>query len=76
MENTYKMFVKSAFFFTVGVILASLFAWTLVTGILAHIGGDSTLAFSLYFVAWLSGIAALSLYWQAKNLFHYAKISE
>ncbi len=68
------MFVKSAFFFMIGVILASLFVWTMVQGFLVHPTNEST-AFVYYFIGWLSGVAAFVLYFQARGLFHYAKIS-
>ena len=71
-----EMFIKAAFFFITGVILASLFVWSMMQGVLAHFSGGDSVAFSYYFVAWLSGIAGLSLYWQAKKLFHFAKISK
>lgn len=76
MESFYKLFAKAAFFFIVGVVLASLFVWCLLEGALVHTSGNSSLAISYYFVAWLSGVAALTLYLQAKTLFHYAKITE
>jgi len=70
-----EMFVKAVFFFVTGVTLASLFMWSMMHGITLHFEGLDSTAFSYYFVGWISGIAALSLYWQAKNLFHFAKIS-
>jgi len=70
-----EMFVKAVFFFTMGVILASLFMWSMMQGITTHFNGNDTGAFQFYFVGWMSGVAALSLYWQSKNLFHFAKIS-
>ncbi|MCR4334981.1 MAG: hypothetical protein NUV57_00400 [archaeon] len=76
MEKQVKsMFIQAIFFFIIGVILASLFMWSMMQGITTHIFGETALAFSYYFIGWVSGIAALSLYWQAKNLFHFAKIS-
>lgn len=78
-----EMFLKAAFFFMVGVILASLFVWSMVQGLLAHLsqqansfGNQDSTAFAYYFISWISGVAALALYWQAKNLFHYAEISK
>lgn len=78
------MFLESLFFFVAGVILASFFIWSMVQGVLLHTtpagpGADpskDTIAFGYYFVGWVSGVAALALYWQAKNLFHYAEISK
>ncbi|MFH1391237.1 MAG: hypothetical protein ABIH20_02905 [Candidatus Diapherotrites archaeon] len=70
-----SMFIQAIFFFIIGVILASLFMWSMMQGITSHFNGESSLAFSYYFVGWVSGVAAFSLYWQAKNLFHFAKIS-
>ncbi|HZX34151.1 MAG TPA: hypothetical protein VFF09_02105 [archaeon] len=76
MENQVKeIFLKALFFFALGVVLASLFMWSMMQGVVAHLGGDSSQAFSYYFIGWISGIGALSLYWQAKYLFHFAKIS-
>ncbi len=71
-----EMFVKSVFFFVTGVVLASLFVWSMMQGVLLHFDGRDSIAFSYYFVAWMSGIASISLYWQAKKLFHFAKISK
>ncbi len=76
MQPFYKLFAKAAFFFAVGVVLASLFIWCLLQGGLSHLKGDGTLAFTYYFIGWLSGIAAFALYLQAKTLFYYAKISK
>ena len=70
-----EMFIRAVIFFTFGVILASLFVWCMMQGIISHFAGNSV-AFSYYFVGWISGIAALSLYWQAKILFHFATISK
>lgn len=70
-----EMFTKAVFFFIIGVILASLFIWSMIQGIIAHFATNDSLAFTYYFVGWISGIAALGLYWQSKNLFHFAKIS-
>ena len=78
------MLSESVFFFIVGVILASLFVWSMMQGILIHITRPDfaiitdrdTTAFAYYFVGWVSGVGALALYWQAKNLFHFARISQ
>ena len=78
------VFTKAGFFFVVGVILASLFAWSMMQGILVHVTRPDltivtdrdTTAFAYYFIGWISGVAALALYWQAKNLYHYAEISK
>ena len=76
MEKQVKeIFFKATFFFVSGVILASLFMWSMMQGVVAHLSGDSSLAFSYYFIGWISGVGAISLYWQAKYLFHFAKIS-
>jgi hypothetical protein len=69
------MFVKASFFFMVGVVLASLFVWSLLQGAINHLDNGSGIAFGYYFVSWLSGVSALVLYIQARGLFHYAKIS-
>lgn len=79
-----EIFARSIFFFVVGVVLASLFLWSMMQGILIHATRPSltiptdrdVLALSYYFVGWISGVAALALYWQAKNLYHYAEISK
>ena len=67
------------FFFVLGVAFATLFVWSMVQGILIHmtmtVGGDE-LAFMYYFAAWLAGIGGLVLGIQAKQLIHYASISE
>ncbi|MFH1224727.1 MAG: hypothetical protein V1676_02895 [Candidatus Diapherotrites archaeon] len=75
MQAFYQLFAKASFFFALGVVLASLFIWCLLQGGLAQFSGDSTLAFTYYFIGCLSGIAAFALYLQAKTLFYYAKIS-
>ena len=64
-----EMFTKAVIFFVFGVVLASLFVWSMMQGIIAHFANENSLAFSYYFVGW-------SLYWQAKSLFHYASISK
>jgi len=75
MQKVTLMFAKGAFFFMVGVVLATLFVWSMVQGVLSHIGnGNYTLMY--YFAAWLAGVGALTLYIQAKQLIHYASISE
>ncbi|HLC93205.1 MAG TPA: hypothetical protein VJH23_05875 [archaeon] len=71
-----EMMGKSIFFFVVGVILASLFAWSMMQGISLHLTGNSSIAFGFYFVGWISGVGALALYWQARSLFHFARISQ
>ena len=69
------MFLKGGFFFIVGVVFATLFVWSLVEGVLSHMaGGEQPLLY--YFAAWLAGVGALTLYFQAKQLIHYASISE
>ena len=71
------MFVKGAFFFIVGVAFATLFVWSMVQGILNHIEvGGNEITFLYYFAAWLAGIGGLVLGFQAKQLMHYASISE
>ena len=75
MEQVREMFVKSVFFFVVGVALASLFMWSMMQGVTTHLSANDAGAFPYYVVGWISGVAALSLYWQAKSLFHFAKIS-
>jgi len=75
MQKVKFMFVKGIFFFVVGVILATLFVWSMVQGVLSHMnGGEYT--FPYYFASWVAGIGALTLYLQAKQLIHYASISE
>ncbi|HLC80091.1 MAG TPA: hypothetical protein VJG83_06800 [archaeon] len=79
-----EMMAKAIFFFIVGVILASLFIWSMMQGILIHvtrpdfaiITDRDTTAFVYYFVGWICGVASLALYWQARNLFHFARISD
>lgn len=75
-KQVMEMFSKAVFFFVVGVVLASLFAWSMMQGIVFHLQGNSPQAFAYYFVGWISGVGGISLYWQAKSLFHYAKISQ
>ncbi len=76
VENAGIMFVKAAVIFVSGVILASLFVWALMQGVIIHWSGDATQSMLYYFTAWLSGIAAFTLYIQAKMLFHYARLSK
>ncbi|MBS3062698.1 MAG: hypothetical protein J4203_02410 [Candidatus Diapherotrites archaeon] len=76
MNGFWIMFGRAVGFFVLGVTLASLFVWCLVQGVLAHIAGNPNTALIYYFVAWLSGVSGMTLYWQAKNLLHYAKISQ
>ena len=70
-----EMFAKASFFFVVGVILASLFMWSMMQGITAHIAGHDAMALPYYFVGWVSGVGGLALYWQAKYIFHVARVS-
>ncbi len=85
MRNEVRtIFLRSFFFFVVGVVLASMFIWSMMQGILIHvtrpdfaiITDRDTTAFAYYFIGWISGVAALALYWQAKSLYHYAEISK
>ena len=70
-----EMFLKGAFFFIVGVVLATLFIWSMVQGVLSHMAtGQFTLLY--YFVAWLAGIGGLTLYHEARSILHYARISK
>jgi len=75
MQKVSLMFAKGAFFFLVGVVLATLFVWSMVQGVLAHLAGGEYV-FLYYFASWLAGVGALTLYFQAKQLIHYASISE
>ena len=75
MQKVKAMFVKGGFFFVVGVIFATLFIWSLVEGILSHVAGGNT-PLMYYYAAWLAGVGALTLYFQARRLIHYASISE
>ncbi len=78
------MFVRATLFFVFGVILSSLFIWSIMQGVMIHLSHPDNVilsqkdaaAFSYYFVGWISGIGALALYWQAKKLFHLAEISK
>ena len=70
-----KLFVRSMFFFIIGVVLASLFLWTIVQGVMLQLSGESQVAIICYFLAFMAGIAALYNYMQAKTTFHYAKLS-
>lgn len=77
MKKVRFMFVKGAFFFIVGVAFATLFVWSMVQGILNHIEfGGNEITFLYYFAAWLAGIGGLVLGFQARQLMHYASISE
>ncbi|HIH09756.1 MAG TPA: hypothetical protein HA254_03735 [Candidatus Diapherotrites archaeon] len=71
-----EMFVRSVAFFIYGVGLASLFIWCIMQGIMLHLQGNGAGAFPFYFLGWVSGIGGLALYWQAKELFHFAEISK
>jgi hypothetical protein len=75
MDQVKAMFFKGAFFFTIGVVLATLFVWSMVQGVMSHLtGGDYALFY--YFASWLAGIGGLTLYLQAKQILHYATISK
>ena len=77
MERVKTMFLRGSFFFIVGVILATLFVWSMVQGILLHtMDSDSEIILLYYFAAWLAGIGALALYHQSKELIHLASISD
>ncbi len=77
MERVKGTFLKGAFFFIVGVILATLFVWSMVQGVLLHtMDANSEIILLYYFAAWLAGVGALTLYLQAKQLIHYASISD
>ncbi|HIH21747.1 MAG: hypothetical protein J4478_05005 [Candidatus Diapherotrites archaeon] len=73
MAATKKVFLTSAFMFIVGVLLATLFFWSIIEGISLQLQ-NNRLAFVFYFLAFLSGVAAVYNYLQAKSLFHYAKL--
>ena len=77
MRKVRFMFLKGIFYFVLGVSFATLFVWSMVQGILTHmtVGGDE-IAFMYYFAAWLAGIGGLVLGIQARQLIHYASISE
>ncbi len=75
MKTVKFMFIKGSFFFIIGVILATLFVWSMVEGVLSHMRGGEYTQF-YYFASWLAGIGALTLYIQARQLIHYASISE
>lgn len=75
MQKVKLMLAKGTFFFLVGVIFATLFVWSLVQGVLSHIGGGQ-FAFLYYFAAWLAGVGAFTLYIQSQQLIHLASISE
>ena len=75
MESIKEVFLKGVFFFIVGVVLATLFIWGMIQGLLSHIaGGEFTLLY--YFSSWLAGIGALTLYHQARSFLHYVQISK
>ena len=79
MQKVKFMFLKGVFYFILGVAFATLFVWSMVQGILVHTTmttkGDE-IAFLYYFAAWLAGIGGLVLGIQARQLIHYASISE
>ena len=75
MERVSEMFVKGTFFFIVGVVLATLFVWGMVQGVISHFAnGEFTTIY--YFTSWIAGVGALTLYHQAKSILHYAQISK
>jgi len=77
MQKVKFMFLKGVFYFVLGVAFATLFVWSMVQGILVHMTtGGTDAAFVYYFAAWLAGIGGLVLGIQAKQLIHYASISE
>jgi hypothetical protein len=76
IDESTKVFGKSISFFVYGVALGSLFIWCIIQGIKVHLNNMETLAFSYYFLGWVSGVGGLALYWQAKRLFHFAEISK
>ncbi|MFH1240674.1 MAG: hypothetical protein V1672_05710 [Candidatus Diapherotrites archaeon] len=76
MSDTTKIFIKSAFFFSMGVILSTLFVWSLIEGVITHFHREMAVALLYYFAAWLSGIAAIGLYWQSRKDYRYAQLSE
>jgi len=75
MQKVKFMFLKGAFYFVVGVILATLFVWSMVQGVLSHMV-EGPFTFLYYFAGWLAGVGGMVLYIQAKQLIHYASISE
>ncbi len=75
MGKAQVMFVKGAFFFMMGVAFATLFIWSMVQGVLSHFS-DGQYTFLYYFAGWLAGIGGFTLYIQARQLIHYASISE
>lgn len=75
MAKFYSLAAKAAFFFTIGVVLATLFVWCLVQGFVAHTTGTPQIALVYYFLAWVAGIAALGNGMQARTMFHYAKLA-
>lgn len=76
IKETTQLFSRSVAFFIYGVALGSLFLWCIIQGIRTHLSGSEMAAFSYYFLGWVSGVGGLALYWQAKNLFHFAEISK
>ncbi len=77
MQKVRFMFLKGIFYFVLGVAFATLFVWSMVQGILIHMtAGGTEAAFGYYFAAWLAGIGGLVLGIQARQLIHYASISE
>ena len=77
MQKVRFMFLKGIFYFVLGVAFATLFVWSMVQGILIHMtAGGPEAAFAYYFAAWLAGIGGLVLGIQARQLIHYASISE
>ncbi len=77
MQQITIMFLRGAFFFFVGVILATLFAWALVEGVISHTsGGNSVYTLSYYFASFVAGVGAFALYHEAKSILHYAQISK
>ena len=75
-ESYAWMFAKSIFIFVCGVLLASFFMWSLIQGIILQLSGDASSPLVYYFTAWIVGLGAVTLYLQARALFHYAKISK
>lgn len=75
MADFYTLVAKAAFFFIIGVVLATLFVWCIVQGFMIHTTGNSQVALVYYFLAWIAGIAALGNGVQARAMFHYAKLA-
>lgn len=74
MQDFYKLVAKASFFFIIGVILSSLFAWCVVQAIIDHLGGAGLDAFWYYLLSCFAGIAALGNYIQAKQTFRFARL--